>query len=204
MSLAAPSSKRPWLLVGAGCAFLLLVTALLLSDLPDRYLLSSGGSGEETRVTSEGVPQARWKIKTHPAGVLGGVTKAESAQIKRHRPKVVGLVKDVYDALFVDPARLEATLQSSFNADAARALRRSGAAVGLLSTTSRSADIGIQASGRPSFAIATVSLKAVPADRTSRVLAHRSTLWMERSKRGWKVVAFDLQQGPEKPKRKNK
>jgi len=198
LSLAAPSSRRPWLALVGVCALVALVAGVLLTDLPGKRLLSSGGltGGSESEM-AEAVPQARWKIA--PAKAMSHATKAQSERIRRQRPRVTALVKSVYDAMFVNPDRLGATLDRSFRTEAARALRRSGAAVqtsGLLRATSRRAEIGIHSAGRPMFAIASVSLKAEPVDGSSEPLAHSSTLWMERSKNGWKVIAFQLKQGP--------
>ena len=199
MSLAAPSSRKPWLALVGVFALVALVAGVLLTDLPGKRLLSSGGlaGGSEGEV-AEAVPQARWNIT--PAKTMSHATKAQSERVRRQRPRVTELVKSVYDAMFVHPDRLGATLDQSFRTEAARALRRSGAAVpasGLLRTTSRRAEIGIHSAGRPMFAIASVSLKAEPVDGSAEPLAHSSTLWMERSRNGWKIIAFQLKQGPE-------
>ena len=200
MSIAAPSVKRPWALVGVATAILVvLVAALVLTDLPGERLLSPGAQNDPSILPSRDLPQAAWRIKTHPAGVMNKVTKAQAARIQRQRPQVAALVRDVYDAVLLHPGRLRATLAANFTPAAASALRRSGVAVseaGVVSTTRRKATIGIQAAGGPTLAIATVRLEASHAARPDRPIAHDATLWMERGKKGWKVVAFNVTQRP--------
>ena len=200
MSIAAPSIKRPWAVAGVAAAIVLaLALALVFMDLPGERLLSPGADGEATRQNND-LPQAPWRIRTHPAGVVDKVSKAQAARIKQQRPQVTALVKRVYDALLLHPGRLRSSLAENFTPAAAAALRRSGAAVseaGLVSTAKRKAEIGIQAAGGPTVAIATVSLEASFAERPERVVEHQATLWMERGKNGWQVVAFEVDQGPQ-------
>ena len=200
MSIAAPSVKRPWALVGIAAAILVvLVAALVLTDLPGERLLSPGARDNGSISADRELPQAAWRVKTHPAGVMDKVTKAQAARIQRQRPQVAALVRDVYDAVLLHPGRLRATLAENFTPAAASALRRSGVVVsepGVVSTTKRRAKIGIQAAGGPTLAIATVRLEASHAARPDRPIAHDATLWMERGKKGWKVVAFHVNQRP--------
>lgn len=199
MSIAAPSIKRPWALVAAAAAILLaLVAALVFMDLPGERLLSPGAD-EAAPAGTRALPQAPWEIRTHPAGVVEKVTKAQAARIRRQRPQVTSLVKRVYDALLLHPGRLRSALAENFTPAAAAALRRSGAVVpeaGLVSTAKRKAEIGIQASGGPTLAVAAVSLEATFANDPKRTVDHHATLWMERGKDGWQVVAFEVDQGP--------
>lgn len=200
MSIAAPSIKRSWAVAGLAAAVLFaLVAALVFMDLPGERLLSPG-AGDSTTEQDRDLPQAPWQIKTHPAGVVDKVSKAQAARIKQQRPQVTSLVKKLYDALLLHPGRLRSALSENFTPAAAAALRRSGAVVpeaGVVSTAERRADIGIQAAGGPTLAIATISLEATFADRPERVIDHEATLWMERGKDGWQVVAFEVEQGPE-------
>ena len=202
MSIAAPSIKRPWAVAGVAAAILLaLAVGLVFMDLPGERLLSPGADGEAPFRQGNDLPQAPWQIKTHPAGVVDKVSKAQAARIKQQRPQVTALVKRVYDALLLHPGRLRSSLAENFTPAAAAALRRSGTVVpeeGLVSTTKRKAEIGIQAAGGPTLAIATVSLEATLAQRPERVVEHEATLWMERAKNGWQVVAFEVEQGPQR------
>lgn len=201
MSIAAPDEKRPWALAGVAASLVLLLAAgLVFLDLPGEQLLSRGGR-DAPSVTGAALPQARWEIKTHPAGVMKKVTKAQGERIARQRPQVAAVVKRVYDAMFLRPGRLQESLRRNFTAAAATALRRSGATVaepGIVTTKKRSARIGIQAAGGPTLAVATVSVRASLADNPLRRITHDSTLWMERRKTGWKVVAFQVDQRPVK------
>ncbi len=200
MSIAAPDQKRPWALLGAAAALIfLLALALVFLDLPGERLLLSGGPNPAKRAGAAALPQARWELKAHPSGVMNKVTKAQRERIARQRPQVISLVKKVYDAMFIRPRLLRTTLRRHFTPAAAKALRRSGAAVTephIVLTKKRSARIGIQAAGGPTLAIASVSVRASLADEPRRRVAHNSTLWMERRDTGWKVVAFHLDQRP--------
>lgn len=199
MSLVAPIQRKPWIAIAAGLTLLIvLATTLLLIDFPGKHVLSGGG--EEGGVVPEAaVPQAPWSIKAYPAGVTDKVTKDQAKVLEKRRPEVIALVKRVYDALFVHPGRLAGTLDENFSADAAAALRRSSAAIsepGTVATTFRSAQIGVQAGGGSRLAVASVTVRAARSDPEAAPLRHKATLWMERRNGGWKVIAFDVDQGP--------
>jgi hypothetical protein len=74
-----------------------------------------------------------------------------------------------------------------------------------VSTTLRRARIGIQAGGART-AVAAVTVRAVGDHAGTAPVLHRSTLWLERARTGWKVIAFDVRQGalPKAPASKGK
>ena len=197
MSLVAPVQRRPWIAVAAGLTLLIaVVTTLVLVDLPGRHILSGR---DDAPAVQEAVPQAPWTIKAYPAGVTAKVTKAQEKVLAKRRPEVIALVKRVYDSLFLHPGRLDGTLEENFTQAAATALKRSGAGVaeaGAAATTLRTARIGLQASGGARLAIASVTVRAARPDADAAPLRHKATLWMQRANGGWKVVAFDVDQGP--------
>ena len=197
MSLVAPIQRRPWIAIAAGVTLLVvLVTTVLLVDLPGKHLLSGPS---EPAAPEAALPQAEWSIRAYPAGVTHKVTKAQEKILARRRPEVIALVKRVYDTLFVHPGRLDATLKENFSAAAAIALRRSNAGVSEadpISTTLRTAKIGVEATGGARTAVASVTVRAGRTDVDAQPLRHKATLWMQRGKGGWKVIAFDVQQGP--------
>lgn len=198
MSVVVPEQKKPWILIAAAIALVLAVTTtILLADLPGARLLSGGGDKTEIPALPE-LPQARWQMSVHPSGFRAQITDAQKKRVDRQRPKVRVLVKTIYDALFLHPDRLKTTLRDNFTQPAAIALRRSGAGAseaGRVSTTFRRADIGIQAEGGARMAVASVTVRAL-GERSARPVLHRSSLWLERVRNEWKVVAFDVRQAP--------
>lgn len=199
MSLVAPIQRRPWIALAAGLTALIAIgTTLLLIDFPGKHVLSGRGDAGDA-VPEASVPQAPWTIKAYPAGVTDKVTNAQAKILEERRPEVIALIKRVYDALFVHPGRLAGTLDENFSADAAAALRRSSAGVsetGAVATTLRTAEIGVQAGGGARLAVASVTVRAARPDPQAAPLRHKATLWMERRNGSWKVIAFDVDQGP--------
>lgn len=199
MSIVVPEQKRSWLLAGAAVALVLAVgTTIVLVDLPGEQLLSRGGSSAGVTPVVPDLPQAPWEISIHASGLSGKMPPAQRKALDRQRPEVRSLVMRVYDSLFVHPNRLADTLKENFSGPAAAALQRANAGAteaGQASTTLRKADIGIQAFGGGRMAVASVTIRATAEDADGPVL-HRSALWMERATDGWKVVAFDVRQGP--------
>lgn len=193
-----PEQKKPWILLAAAIALVLAVaTTLVLADVPGEHLLTGAGDKAEVPALPE-LPQARWQMSVHPSGFRAQITKAQKKRVDRQRPQVRALVKTIYDALFLHPDRLKTTLRDNFTQQAAIALRRSGAGAsdaGRVSTTFRRADIGIQAEGGARMAVASVTVRAV-GERSARPVLHRSSLWLERVRNEWKVVAFEVRQAP--------
>ena len=107
---------------------------------------------------------------------------------------------DVYDAVFLQPAHLPAAARSDFSRAAARSWQRSRAGLPAhaerVKLLSRRARIGIDAeSARRAVASVVVRAAGWRGARRFRLL-HRATLWIERGARGWRIVAYDLAQGP--------
>ncbi|MDP9069637.1 MAG: hypothetical protein M3N53_15035 [Actinomycetota bacterium] len=199
MSVVAPDEDRVWVVAGVSIAAVLLVGLLLLGG-GDRAepVVSHDAPGAPRTEKLVPPPQARWKITTHSAGVVEPVTKAQQRAVARQRPALSALVRRVYDALFVHPGRSRAVLRDTFTRRAAGAFRRSGAGVataGVASTTLRRADIGIAPTDGARLAVATVAVRAQADEPGATRFLHRSTLWLERSQRLWKVIAFSIDQG---------
>ena len=194
----APNQKRPWILIAGALALVLTVaTTIALVDLPGEQLLSRRGT-EPGRAAVPSLPQATWEMSVHASGVDGKLTAAQKKVVERHRPELRSLVKRVYDSLFLHPGRLTDTLKENFSEPAAVALRRAGAGAaepGRVSTTLRRASIGIEATAGASMAVASVTVRAT-AEGVEHPVLHRSALWLERARGDWKVVAFDVRQGP--------
>lgn len=149
--------------------------------------------------TSAEIPQARWKMTAYISGAVGPVGKRETKRARAQRVRASKLVRRVYDAMFLDPARRDEVLKAKFHPRAARALRRKAGVpkqAQEVQTTQRKADIAIHAVGaRRAVASVKVRARGVVGDRSFKIV-HRGTLWLERRKGKWKVIAFDVAQRP--------
>jgi hypothetical protein len=153
-------------------------------------------------VSTAKIKQAPWRIRMQPVGSVGKITRADKKQLKAQRPKLVTLVKDVYDSLFLFPSRKKAVLRKRFVRRAARRVLSSNAGVSpraeRVHTWSRRADIGVQPNNAAAAAVKVyVHATGTVGGKIFR-LVHRATLWLQRSKRAWKVVGFEVNQGPVK------
>ena len=147
------------------------------------------------------VEQVKWEIDYKAEGRFGKLSKAQLAAYATQKEKVGALVEDIYDGIFLDPARLDELVKQSFSADAARSFdaKKLGFPPGAteVTATERSAHIALD-SGTADFAISRVTIVAeATVEEKTVTVEHESTLWLERSD-GWKVIAFDLEQGPAK------
>jgi hypothetical protein len=147
------------------------------------------------------IEHAPWRIKTVAAGHRGrrGPKKARRL-VKRHRPQVREAIVDVYDALFLDTDRRREVFSRRFTPPAARSLRRSQAGVPAeaerVKIVARRASIGIESLGaRQAAARTTVRARGRIDGRGFRV-RHQATIWLERPKNRWRVIAFDVRQRP--------
>jgi hypothetical protein len=166
-------------------------------------LLWACDSSTETRQApptpspSPTIHQADWQIKSYPAVTFRRVSKKERHRFRVQRPRVKTLIKDVYDALFLEPKNKKEALKRNFTRRARRAFARTRAGIeagAAVKITRRSAKVGIQAKGaRRAVAVVTVRAKAMLEDRAVRVV-HKSKLWLERSHRGWRVIGFEVNQ----------
>ena len=198
ISVVAPLQKRPWVAIAVTVAVALLVTVVAaLVVQPGRRLLSRGGSAVEEKAPE--LAQAPWRFDTGPAGATGKLTNQQTAALERQRGPIRSTLKSIYNGLFIDPAELRPILEKNFTGAAARSFRRSGAgiaAAGTVETTYRGAEIAMQPLDGVRRAVATVSVRAVEVGGKRGPMLHRATLWMERPKDVWKVVAFEVAQKP--------
>jgi len=194
-----PDQKRTWILIVAAVAVVLAVaTTIALVELPGQRIGIGREGGRPGETALPDLPQATWEMSVHASGVEGKLTGAEKKALQRQRPELRVLVKRVYDSLFIHPNRLADTLKENFSEPAAVSLRRAGAGAdeaGRVATTLRRATIGIQATGGARMAVASVTVHA-DGDGSDQPVVHRSALWLERARGDWKVVAFDVRQGP--------
>lgn len=200
VSVVAPLQKRSWVGIAATVTVALLVTVgAALMVQPAKRLLSRGGTAAEEKAPE--LEQATWRFDTRSAGATGKITKQQASALRRQRSAIRTTLKSIYNGVFLDPANLRWVLNRHFMPAAATSFKRAGAGVrlaGTVRTTYRGAEIAMEPVAGVRRAVATVAIRAVDVGRGRRVL-HRATLWLQRPKSTWKVVAFDLAQDPLTP-----
>lgn len=198
VSTVLPEQTRIWLTVGVVVALFVAIGAVfVIRDVPYR-VQPAAEAVPLIEVQERALPQAVWKITTFAPSTARNLAPADARAVDRQRAPVARLVRRVFDALFVHTEQLDATVAEHFAPAAATAFKRAGAGAtvaGATRTTLRRARIGIQAAGGAQSAVAEVSIRAKAADRRAST-RHRSTLWLARGDTGWKVVAFEVDQGP--------
>ncbi len=151
--------------------------------------------------TQPEIKQARWKTKVSIAPGHKRLSKKQKNKIRTRGKDVELVIRDLYDTLFLSPDRSKKAITSRFIPSAATALLRQkkpGVPVGAeeVKTLRRTASIGIEAATtRLAAAEVLVKAKGRLSDKTFTV-THRATLWLEKSKGRWKVIAFEVNQGP--------
>ena len=166
-----------------------------------RIATTTVSSDTDLPVAAPAVEQAPWKIKYAAEGRFGKLSTAQKNRFAVQKKDVGVLVASIYDALFLEPATLDHVIKSSFSSLAARSFDTKD--LGLprgatdAKTTTRRAVVSVDAQ-TADLAIAriTVAVEATVNDQPVDV-KHQSTLWLERDG-DWKVIAFDLKQGPGK------
>lgn len=207
VSVVAPLQKRPWIGIAVTVALALVVTAgAALFVQPAKRLLSRGGTAVEERTPE--LEQAVWRFKSTPAGATGKLTKQQISALRRQRVAIRSTLKTIYNGVFLEPANLGSVLKEHFFPAAATSFRRGrpgATSAGTIQTTYRGAEIAMEPVAGVRRAVATVNVRAVEVGR-ERPVIHRATLWLQRPKNVWKVVAFDLAQQPlvVPPKQANK
>ena len=203
MSAIITNESRGWIL-GVG-----FVLATFIATAGLTYVLvrqESGAPLGNGPLTSAGnaaleVAQAPWKLTTHAIGTGKKVSKKALARVEAQAPALRALLTEVYDGLFFDPSKLEKMATHRFGTTARKRLL--GAKVVLpddssvLRVRSQHAVLGIEASGAKR-ASADVTVRLSARAGTKRVmLKHQSTLWLSREHGGWRVIGFDISQGPQ-------
>ena len=199
MSIVAPSQKRlVWpVAIALTCS---MVVALLLY-LPSRAPTVAPSDASDS-IAAPGVVQVDWDMKTFPAGGAGvrAMSKASKARLTAQREPLVALITQVYDALFLEPARLDEVLRSGFTRPAAKqalaaelGMPRSATEVRIKRRVAR-VGIHMQGANRAAARVVVAGVATVKGRRAK--FHHAATLWMERARKTWKVIAFDVTQGP--------
>lgn len=192
MSIAATPVKRSRLPAIAAVAVL---GSFLLASL------ASDGTSGKLEADRSGIPapivQAKWKVTAFPAG--GKLRAGTRATFKRVSTAAAGVVTQVFDSLYTEPDRTPEVAARTFTRKARAALLSSDAgipeAMERVKIVLRSARVGVQAEGlKRAAASVRLRLRGRLDGKRARIAA-RSTLWLERSKDGWRVIAFDIEQG---------
>jgi hypothetical protein len=197
LSIVATARRRSWLLPAG------ITLALAVAISPAVYVFL-----ERSRTTTPARPftpapaaeQAPWVIKTFPAGAISKIGKSERELAANRADAVEGIVKDVYNAELMDPGSLPKVLDRSFTPQAAKGFAKAGLGVPKgasdVRSTTRRARIGVDVvSGRAAAADVKISLVGELKGDTVKI-TQRATLWMQRDQRHWRVVGYDVKQGP--------
>jgi hypothetical protein len=203
VSIAAPSRSRTWVLLASGLAAVLVAFGVVVFlSLPGERVISPG-----TPVTESGTPiveQAPWSFEVSPAGSTSRISKAQRAAVVRQKAGVTALVQEVYDALLFERAALTKVADERFAGDAGAAFIRASKgilpAADELKLERRSARIGIDVDGaNRAAARIRIRVSATKGGREALAL-NTATLWLERSEKGWRVFAYEIDQRPFTPK----
>lgn len=196
MSVVAPSQRR--LVWPVSIALTALMVYALNLYLPTRSPVSS----VPRTLAPPGVEQAQWQVKTFPAGGagIGRIGNKAKARVKAQRQPLALLVQDVYDAMFLEPSRAEQVVRERFEAAAGSTAlaKKIGLPASLeeVKITKRTAQVGISMAGAETAAARVKVVGTVKKDGRQTDFKHRSTLWLERSHKTWKIIGFDVSQGP--------
>ena len=212
MSIAATTRRRPWVVTAGIALAVALAASVALLVLWKQHSHTSAGHPQPFSA-APAAEQARWEIKTVPAGAITHVGKDDRAFAEKRGKSVERVVRDIYDTQLLDPRDLPKVLRTTFTAAAAKSYERSGFGVPKGATdvksTKRVARIGVDVAGaRSASASVTIALVGRLKAQPLRLTQH-STLWMQRGDEGnWRVVGFDVSQGSpsggHKPKGKHK
>jgi hypothetical protein len=198
------TSKRLWIaasLVGVALIVGAIVAFLITHHTAHAPTRPTAGGPSATPVSSPSpLPQAKWRVRAFPAGVVGHVTKKDLKAVRRQESRASHAIKNVYNALLLEPSDLKRVTRVHFEHGAGRVFLHTHARlpgpIRRVRTTRRSLQIGIDAKSA-SQAVATVFVSFKGQHNSRKVKINlKSTLWLERSHRSWKVLAWRAQQRP--------
>jgi hypothetical protein len=200
LSVIAPALKRPWLPIAITVLVVGAVSAAVTTRVLDPSASPSGA--RPGTIAAPDAEQATWKIRARPMGALGKASRRQHKRADDAGRRVGVVIKEVYDALFLEPAGLRGAVRANFSRSAGAALLATKSGLPRTArdvrTTVRRAEISVQVP-RTLHAVAEVRLvakgEARNAPQSRFRVVHHSTLFLERVRSGWKVIAFDLDQG---------
>jgi hypothetical protein len=193
----AKTSSRLWWLAALVVAVVVAVIAAIAMTAENEPEPRPGPSGS---VGDPEIKQADWRIDVKRAGKPGKLSKKQKKKFTEQRKALRSVTRDVYDAMFLSPEKLDATTRRVFTAKARDALRRSKAGLPKgaegIRIRKRSARIAIDVSGSKR---ATMKVRVVArgtAKGKEFALVHSSALYLSRKAGRWKAFAFTVDQGP--------
>ena len=203
MSAVVPNNRRDWMPAAAAVAVSLagavaVSVAAALWLLPGRATIPSSTSetGHSSGPAAE-IDQARWDVRTYPAGALGRISNKDKKVVAAQRSEIAAVVTQLYDALFLHPERRAEVADRVAMGPAGQAIRSSDAGLPTevtdVKTLKRSAEIGVEVDGGHAAASVEVRAKGVIDGRPVKAL-HTATLWLERADGRWRVIGFDFDQ----------
>ena len=204
MNVMLPSSKKTWLPLVSGAALVVLLAGLWIlgQDAPSTTGASADAPPPPVEIPEAVIEQVPWRVTAFPAGVVGKASKKQRAAVQKNESRVGGPVTQVVDALLFEPQALGALSGRAATAGAARALARSNLVPKDLKDVKvirRVALVGIDVDGVKRGAAEVMVGYKGSLDGEEVRMKLTAALWLERSKQGWKVVAFEGKSQPYKP-----
>ncbi len=198
MSVMMRTERRPWVwwAVGGGILVAALVLIGTLAVPADQPVMTSDAPAVTVGADGVALPQASWDVGVFPAGA-GKPTKAQKAVVTAQRDDLKVLVENIYNALLMEGS-VSSIKGKSITEEAGAALDRSKLllpkGMSEVQTVKRVASIGVDTKATHAAAKVIVSFKGMLDGKPVRMM-HRSTLWLQRGPRGWKVIAYSGEMG---------
>ena len=196
------SRSRPWWLAALVIAVVVGVIAAAIAMTAEDDPPPDADPGSSGSVGDPKVKQADWKIDVKRAGKPGKLSKRHRKVFTKQRKALRLVTRDVYDAMFLSPEKLDGTMRKTFKRKARTALKRSKAGLPRgakdISIRRRIARIAIDASGSKRATMKVRVVATGTAKGKKFALEHNSVLYLSRDGAGWKAFAFTVDQGPYK------
>jgi hypothetical protein len=205
------SRSRPWWLAALVVAVVVGVIAAAVAMTAEDDPPPGADPGPSGSVGDPKIKQADWRIGVKRAGKSGKLSKRQKKMFTKHRKALRSVTRDVYDAMFLSPEKLEGTMRKVFTPKARGVLKRSKAGLPKgaedIRIRRRIARIAIDASGSRRATMKVRVVATGTAKGKKFALEHNSSLYLSRDAARWKAFAFTIDQGPYKkparPKDKN-
>lgn len=208
MNVMLPSSKRTLLPLFAGAALVALVAGLWIAG---RSAPSVTGASMDApppvEIPEAVIEQVPWKVTAFPAGASEKLAKKQKAYLAKTEVSAGEAVTQIVDALLFEPKALGSLTGRAATAGTVRALARSKLipkGIEDIKIIRRVANIGIDVAGMRRGAAKVVTGYTASLDGKPVRMMLIANLWLERSREGWKAVAFDGKSMPYKAPAKDK
>lgn len=137
---------------------------------------------------------AEWSFRVVPAGAIGDVTNRQRRSMEEHEEGAAAVVAAVNDALILGEGEI-GDLEGSVTPDAAEAIAASPLTlsdeIDEVVARRRDARIGMDVNGARRAVATSVVVARLTVDEERTRVRYETTLWMERVRAGWRVIAFD-------------